>query len=269
MSWSGFKKVLNRAGTQVMLKTGQMEETIDREYALEEKKFKSMESTSTKLHKELRKYLDTLKILSTSQVNVAEVLSAFYGVGDELSAKDNKYGNLALEYYQLVKKLNDESLRDLEEPYRQTVLNPVARFNSYYVEINSAMKKRAHKKLDYDAMKNKVRKLMDKTYDGSQEEKLETYQAQLMELEKTYDEINDQLKEELPRFINLRIPFLDPSFESFVKIQLRYFNENYAQFNALQSKLDAQTREDFANGNLDKKIDNTLAKMRELTITSV
>ena len=36
-----------------------------------------------------------------------------------------------------------------------------------------------------------------------------------------YEGLNEQLTTELPRLIDLRVPYLDPSFEALVKIQLR------------------------------------------------
>lgn len=265
MSWTGIKKAINRAGAQVMLKTGHIEETVDKDYEFEEKRFKYMESTSTKLQKELKHYLDSLRILTNAQVNVSEVLSEFYGSNKN---EDKEYKSISQEYHGVMKLLNDQAVGDLEQPFNQTVLNPIARFNSYYIEINEAIKKRNHKKLDYDAMKNKVRKLIEKPgEDPLYESKLSQTQSQLAQLETTYETINDQLKDELPKLIDLRIPFLDPSFESFVKLQLRFFNENYNHLNNLQVKLDTQTRQDYISGALDEKIDDVLIKMRELNIT--
>jgi hypothetical protein len=37
MSWAGFKKNVNRATTQVMMKTGHVEKTNDRDYEVEER----------------------------------------------------------------------------------------------------------------------------------------------------------------------------------------------------------------------------------------
>lgn len=265
MSWTGLKKAINRASTQMLLKTGQMEKTVDKEYEFEEKRFKSMESTSLKLHKELKHYLDSLRIVTQSQANIGEALGSFYGTNDQEPA------NISQEYSSTMKQLGS-SIKDLESPYNQTVLNPIARFNSYYIEVNEAIKKRLHKQLDYDSLKNKVRKLIEKPEDKDlghdSEDKLNEYQEQLVEAQKNFDDLNGQLKHDLPRLINLRIPFLGPSFESFVKIQLKFFMENYEGLVGLQGKLDARSREDFITGRVDKRLDEVLVKMRELNITS-
>ncbi|KAL6450989.1 hypothetical protein SBY92_001239 [Candida maltosa Xu316] len=266
MSWVGIKKAINRAGTQVMLKTGQIEQTVDKEYEYQEKRYKTMESTSIKLQKNLRSYLESLRILTNSQINIAESLNSFY----EDANGDEKYKFLVQEYYHTVKQLNDSAIDNLENPYNQTVLNPVARFNSYYTEINEVIKKRNNKLLDYDAMKNKVKKLIEhpsSTDVAQYDKKLSSANEELKDLETKYIEVNNQLIEELPKLINLRISYFDPSFESFVKIQLRFFNENYHILNKLQSKLDAQTKQDYMEGKLEDRIDNVLKKMRDLDIT--
>lgn len=36
-----------------------------------------------------------------------------------------------------------------------------------------------------------------------------------------YEALNDQLTTEMPQLIDLRVPYLDPSFEALVKIQLK------------------------------------------------
>ena len=61
---SGFKKAVNRAGTTVMMKTGHVEKTIDRDYEIEERRFRTMESAATRLQKEAKGYLDSLRGIS-------------------------------------------------------------------------------------------------------------------------------------------------------------------------------------------------------------
>ncbi|KAK6882830.1 RVS161-like protein [Candida tropicalis] len=276
MSWIGIKKAINRAGTQVMLKTGHIEQTVDKEFDYQEKRYRAMETNSLKLQKNLRSYLESLRILTNSQINIAESLNSFYGNNSTTSnvkdkdGKELKNKELVQEYYATVKQLNDSSIKNLENPYNQTVLNPIARFNSYYTEINEVIKKRNNKLLDYDAMKSKVKKLIEHPSSTDMEQyenKLKNYNEELKELEDKYISVNNKLIDELPKLINLRVSYFDPSFESFVKIQLRFFNENYYVLNQLQLKLDAQTKQDYMKGKLEDRIDNVLNKMRGLDIT--
>ncbi|KAM3065622.1 BAR adaptor protein Hob3 [Clarireedia jacksonii] len=61
MSWAGFKKNVNRATTQVMMKTGHVEKTNDRDYEVEERRYRTMEAASLRLQKEAKGYLDSLR----------------------------------------------------------------------------------------------------------------------------------------------------------------------------------------------------------------
>lgn len=258
MSWTGLKKAISRAGNQVMVKAGQIEETVDLEFNYEEKRYRAMEKSAELLHKELRRYMELLQGLANSQGKVADVLASFYG---------NNTKSVAKEYAEAIKGIQQEAIPALDHPYRQTVLNPVGRFNSYFVDVNEAIKKRARKKLDYDSMRSKVRKLMDSgNEEVLHEGKVREQQQELAVAEEAYDGLNEQLKSELPRLMDLRVLYLNPLFEAFVKIQLRYFHENYERLSRVQRGVDAQTRADFANGRLEGKIDGILHKMGELNI---
>ncbi|ODV78280.1 BAR-domain-containing protein [Suhomyces tanzawaensis NRRL Y-17324] len=269
MSWIGLKKAINRAGAQVMHKTGLLEQTHDKEYEFEEKRYRAMEAASQKLHKELRHYLETLRTLTRSQVSVADALALFYGNPDDILQRLQEMNS---DNITTTHELNN-GVEELEPVYNQTVLNPLARFNSYFVDVNDVIKKRGRKMLDYDALRAKKHKIDRAKSSGEQESPDEdeaasdlTREADLNALALAYHVINDQLKEDLPKLINLRTPFLDPSFEAFVKIQLRFFNDNYHHLGKLQLKLDAQTKQDYMTGELENRIDRVLAKIKALNI---
>ncbi|GAB1743233.1 hypothetical protein NU219Hw_g9085t2 [Hortaea werneckii] len=221
MSWNGFKKATSRMGTQVMMKTGHVERTTDRSYEVEERRYRSLESSATRLQKEAKGYLDSLRAMTASQMRIAETIDAFYG---ESGAKDG----VSRSYKQAVEDLDAETVKALDGPYRSvpkdlyryawsdeldgndmdvidsindqlhfrngkrrhltrgfdgaseggveieggsmlmdfiyrtTVLEPINRFCAYFPDINECIKKRNHKMLDYDAMRSKVKKLTDK-----------------------------------------------------------------------------------------------------------
>ncbi|KAH9822750.1 BAR protein [Teratosphaeria destructans] len=219
MSWSGFKKNVGRATTQVMMKTGHVEKTTDREYEVEERRYRTLEAASLRLQKEAKGYLDSLRAMTASQMRIAETIDAFYG---EAGARDG----VSRSYKQAVEDLDAETVKALDGPYRcvprdlwdlcldeetgesrkedigaieqewnfeskrrhftrgpdlwitevdvrgandliefiyrTTVLEPINRFCAYFPDINECIKKRNHKMLDYDAMRSKVKKLVEK-----------------------------------------------------------------------------------------------------------
>jgi len=129
-------------------------------------------------------------------------------------------------------------------PYRTCVIDPISRFCAYFPDINEAIKKRSHKLLDYDALRAKVKRLVDKPSDDPT--KLPRAEKEAAMAREIYEELNDQLTQELPQLIDLRVPYLDPSFEALVKIQLRFCKEGYEKMAQVQQYLDPQVREDYA-----------------------
>ena len=56
----------------------------------------------------------------------------------------------------------------------------------------------------------------------------------LKQAKAAYEQLNEQLSTELPQLIDLRVPYLDPSFEALVKIQLRFCAEAYSRMAQVQ-----------------------------------
>lgn len=257
MSWLVLKNAISRAGALV-LKTGQGEETTDLDFDYEEKRYRAMELVTTRLESELRHYLDSLEKLTTAQESMTLVLAGFYGEDEN---------TVAHAYYSAMRDLSESCLEELEEPFLKTVLNPVERFNSYYVNVNEAIKKRVRKKAAYDSLRAKVKRLdANPSEDPSYELKLSDLSKELEQAHAKYVSHNDLLKSELPTLVDMRIPYLNPLFESFVKIQLRFFNENFRLINEVELKMDVQTRLDYVNGALEAKMDGILDKIKELNV---
>ncbi|KAK8054704.1 BAR domain-containing protein [Apiospora phragmitis] len=265
MSWAGFKKNVNRATTQVMMKTGHVEKTNDRDYEVEERRFRTMEAASLRLQKEAKGYLDSLRAMTASQMRIAETIDAFYG---DSGAKDG----VSRSYKQAVEDLDSETIKAMDGPYRTTVLEPINRFCAYFPDVNECKhnhttkhQKRGHKLLDYDALRARVKKLAEKP--DKDVTKLPRTEKEMDIARAAYEQLNEQLSSELPQLIDLRVPYLDPSFEALVKIQLRFCAEAYSRMAQVQQYLDADTRDQYAQGHLDGRVEQVLQEIRELSIS--
>lgn len=262
MSWDGFKKAINRAGNSVLIKN--VDKTIDKEYDIEERRYKVLEKAGKELQKEAKGYLDSLRAVTASQVTIAEVISNLYDDSKSVSGGGYNVGNY---YLQCVRDFDSETVKQLDGPFRETVLDPISKFSTYFSEIEEAVKKRAHKKQDYDAAKAKVRRLIDKP--AKDASKLPRAEKELALAKDVFENLNDQLKTELPQLVSLRVPYYDPSFEALVKIQLRFCTEGYTRLAQIQQYLDQQSRDDYANGVLDDRIADLLQQMSNLNICAL
>lgn len=261
MSWTGFKKAVNRAGHSVLIKD--VDKTVDKEYDVELRRYKVLERAASNLTKDSKGFLDALRAVTASQVTIAEIISNLY---DDSKAYNSGY-NVGNYYLQCVRDFDSETVKQLDGPFRETVLDPITKFSNYFQEIDEAIKKRDHKKQDYDAAKSKVRRLIDKP--AKDAGKLPKAEKDLQFAKDVFDQLNDQLKQELPQLVSLRVPYFDPSFESLVKIQLRFCTEGYTRLAQIQQYLDEQSRDDYANGTLDSKMEQILQQMSSLDICAL
>ncbi|CAI4295124.1 hypothetical protein SCAW_036240 [Saccharomyces cerevisiae] len=262
MSWEGFKKAINRAGHSVIIKN--VDKTIDKEYDMEERRYKVLQRAGEALQKEAKGFLDSLRAVTASQTTIAEVISNLYDDSKYVAGGGYNVGNY---YLQCVQDFDSETVKQLDGPLRETVLDPITKFSTYFKEIEEAIKKRDHKKQDFDAAKAKVRKLVDKP--AKDASKLPRAEKELSLAKDIFENLNNQLKTELPQLVSLRVPYFDPSFEALIKIQLRFCTDGYTRLAQIQQYLDQQSRDDYANGLLDTKIEELLGQMTSLDICAL
>ncbi|ABN68569.1 cytoskeleton structure, endocytosis, cell fusion protein [Scheffersomyces stipitis CBS 6054] len=262
MSWDGFKKAINRAGASVTVKN--VDKTMDKDFDTEERRYKTLNTAGTSLQKSSKGYLDSLRAMTASQVTIAEIVSNLY---EEAKQGPSVYSNVGNLYLQCVREFDEETVKQMDGPFRETILDPITKFAGYFKEIDEAIKKRAHKKIDYDQCKAKVRRLIDKP--AKDAGKLPRAEKELQVAKEIFDDLNEQLKAELPQLIALRVPFLDPSFEALVKIQMRFCTEGYSRLAQIQQYLDQNSRDEYANGLLDGRIDDLIGQMNSLNIATL
>ena len=113
-------------------------------------------------------------------------------------------------------------------------------------------------------MRARVKKLVEKP--DKDIGKLPKAEKDAEQAKVAYEQINEQLSTELPQLIELRVPYLDPSFEALVKIQLRFCTEAYSRMAQVQQYLDKDTRELYTDGVLDQRVEQVLNEIRDLSI---
>ncbi|RKO83798.1 hypothetical protein BDK51DRAFT_28484 [Blyttiomyces helicus] len=254
MSWKGFTKAVSRATTSVMQSTGAIDKTVDREFEEEERRYRSLENKVEKLHKEAKGYLDAVRAMTLAQQRIAETVNNFYEDGAPL-------GYAGMQYKTAVEQMDEEARTELDTNYRTTVLDPLGKFIAVFPDFNEAIKRRQKKLLDYDRLRSQARKLVEKPSDDPG--KLPRAESEANAAREVYESLNRQLVTEIPKLVDLRVPYIDPSFEALVKSQL-VFNE------AAFYKLDAIKTAFPGNGGLehgiDRQVEDVLQQMRDLTI---
>ncbi|KAK2464193.1 hypothetical protein APHAL10511_003650 [Amanita phalloides] len=259
MSWAGFKKSVNRAGTTLLQKTGQIERTVDREFTEEEAKYRIFEKECHVLQKDSKAYWDAMRAMTSSQSRIAETIEIFYGA--DHASEGAMTGHA---YKRSVDDLDTGFGRELEGPYRTTISEPLGKMCAYFPVVNEHISKRNKKLLDYDAARSKLKKVIDKPSEDPT--KLPRAQQEHDECKEVFDVLNDQLIAELPQLLDLRVPYFDPSFEAMIRMQSKFAEEGYEKLSGVQRYFADNVRDDYAAGQLDAQVEGVLQEMRELSI---
>ncbi|KAH9949585.1 BAR-domain-containing protein [Amylocystis lapponica] len=225
---------MNRAGTTLLQKTGQIERTVDRDFADEETKYKTFEKECQALQKDS-------KAMTSAQGRLADTIDIFYGAADKASE-----GAMAAHAYK-------RAVDDLDTGVgREMHL------------VNEHINKRNKKLLDYDSARSKMNKLIAKPSEDPT--KLPRAQQEHDDAKEVFDMLNDQLISELPQLLDLRVPFFDPSFEAMIRMQCKFAEEGYEKLSGVQRYFADNVRDDYAAGQLDAQVEGVLQEMKELTI---
>jgi hypothetical protein len=178
-------------------------------------------------------------------------------------------GYAGLQYKQAVEKMDEEARTELDANYRITVLEPLGKLIQCFPDFNDAIKKRQKKLLDYDRLNSVSRKLADKPSDDPS--KYPKALAETNQAKEIYERVNQALITEIPKLIDLRVPYLDPSFEALVKSQLAFNEAAYAKLSDVRKSFQQAGLSDVdggggGGGGLEGQVEGVLQQMRELTI---
>jgi amphiphysin len=76
-----------------------------------------------------------------------------------------------------------------------------------------------------------------------------------------YETLNTQLLTEIPELVNLRVPYLNPSFEAIIKSQLAFNEFAYHKLDSIKRYFPSG-----ADRGLETRTEQVLQQMRELSI---
>lgn len=99
----GISKAVDRASTSLMQKAGFAEKTVDRDFEDEEKRYRTLETKVSRLGKEAKGYLDSVRSLTIAAQRIADTINQFYDDSARLSTTAMCFKNSANEL--------DESVR--------------------------------------------------------------------------------------------------------------------------------------------------------------
>ncbi|XP_032166781.1 bridging integrator 2-like [Mustela erminea] len=224
------QKKFSRAQEKVLQKLGKTVETKDEWFEQSANNFYHQQAEGQKLYKDLKNFLNAVKVMHESSKRVSETLQEIYSSEwdghEELKAIA---GNNDLLWEDYEEKLADQALRTME--------NYVAQFS----EIKERIAKRGRKLVDYDSARHHLEAVQNaKKKDEAKTAKAE---EEFNKAQSVFEDLNQELLEELPVLYHSRIGCYVTIFQNISNLRDVFYREmsklNHSLYEVM-SKLEKQ-----------------------------
>ncbi|KAG6857665.1 hypothetical protein H0H87_010234 [Tephrocybe sp. NHM501043] len=214
-------------------------ESNDPEFDEYHRIFTSLESGAEKLLKDIKAFTDAVNALFTTGAgygtHLAAILTPMGGEYD-LIGKHPDAGQTIRSVPKYEATM--EEMRSLVSPelelIESRIVAPLKELQTTLKLIRKTITKREHKLVDYDRFNNSLTKLRDKKEKSLSDEKnLFKLEQDFEQATNEYEYINNALKVDLPRFMQLSTQFIDPLFNSFFYMTLNIYYLILEKMNAL------------------------------------
>ncbi|CAH2305126.1 myc box-dependent-interacting 1 isoform X5 [Pelobates cultripes] len=209
---SNVQKKLTRAQEKVLQKLGKADETKDVQFEQFVLNFNKQLTEGSKLQKDLRTYLASVKAMHDASKKLTECLQDVYepewpGRDDTNKIAENN-DLLWTDYHQ---KLVDQALLTMDTYLGQ------------FPDIKSRIAKRGRKLVDYDSARHHYESLQNaKKKDDA---KIAKAEEEMVKTQKVFEEMNNDLQEELPSLWNSRVGFYVNTFQSIAGLEENFHKE--------------------------------------------
>ncbi|XP_044293863.1 myc box-dependent-interacting protein 1 isoform X7 [Varanus komodoensis] len=209
---SNMQKKLTRAQEKVMQKLGKADETKDEQFEQCVQNFNKQLSEGSKLQKDLRTYLASVKAMHEASKKLTECLQEVYEPDWPGRDDTNKIAeNNDLLWTDFHQKLVDQALLTMDTYLGQ------------FPDIKSRIAKRGRKLVDYDSARHHYESLQ--TAKKKDETKIAKAEEELVKAQKVFEEMNIDLQEELPSLWNSRVGFYVNTFQSIAGLEENFHKE--------------------------------------------
>ncbi|XP_030106357.1 myc box-dependent-interacting protein 1 isoform X23 [Mus musculus] len=197
---------------KVLQKLGKADETKDEQFEQCVQNFNKQLTEGTRLQKDLRTYLASVKAMHEASKKLSECLQEVYEPEwpgrDEANKIAENNDLLWMDYHQ---KLVDQALLTMDTYLGQ------------FPDIKSRIAKRGRKLVDYDSARHHYESLQ--TAKKKDEAKIAKAEEELIKAQKVFEEMNVDLQEELPSLWNSRVGFYVNTFQSIAGLEENFHKE--------------------------------------------
>ncbi|XP_026163240.1 bridging integrator 2b [Mastacembelus armatus] len=224
------QKSLNRAQEKVLQKLGKTMETKDEQFELCFQNLNKQQTDGSRLFKDVKAYYTAVKAVHETSKRLSQTLRDIYepdwnGVEDLAVITESE--DLLWNDYE--EKLNDQLVRTMES------------YTSQFPEVKERVSKRGRKLVDYDSARHHLEALQSAK--KKDEAKIAKAEEEFNKAQSVFEEINNELREELPVLFQSRIGCYVTVFQNISSLRDVFYKEisvlNHELYNVM-TKLETQ-----------------------------
>ncbi|XP_028262048.1 bridging integrator 2b [Parambassis ranga] len=224
------QKSLNRAQEKVLQKLGKTMETKDEQFELCFQNLNKQQIDGSRLFKDVKAYYTAVKGVHETSKRLSQTLREIYetdwdGVQDLAVITESE----DLLWNDFEEKLNDQIVRTMEN------------YSSQFPEVKERVAKRGRKLVDYDSSRHHLESLQ--AAKKKDEAKIAKAEEEFNKAQNVFEEINNELREELPVLYQSRIGCYVTVFQNISNLRDVFYKEmsvlNHELYNVMK-KLETQ-----------------------------
>ncbi|KAJ3602820.1 hypothetical protein NHX12_030567 [Muraenolepis orangiensis] len=220
------QKSLNRAQEKVLQKLGKTMETKDEQFEQCSQNLNKQQADGVRLSKDVKSYFTALKAIHESSKRLSQTLKDVYesdwNGGEDLS--------------DIIEK-EDLLWNDYEEKMSDQIVRTTENYTSQFMEVKERVAKRGRKLVDYDSARHHLEGLQGAK--KKDEGKIAKAEEEFNKAQNVFEELNNELREELPVLYQSRIGCYVTVFQNISNLRDVFYKEmsvlNHELYNVMKT----------------------------------
>ncbi|XP_057700795.1 bridging integrator 2b [Corythoichthys intestinalis] len=206
------QKSLNRAQEKVLQKLGKTMETKDEHFEVCSQNLHKQQVDGTRLLKDVKAYFGAVKALHETSKRLSQTLREVYEPDWD-----------GIEDLAVIIESEDLLWNDYEEKMNDQIVRTMENYTSQFPEVKERVSKRGRKLVDYDSARHHLESLQSakKKDDG----KIAKAEEEFNKAQNVFEEINNELREEMPALYQSRIGCYVTVFQNVSNLRDVFYKE--------------------------------------------
>ncbi|BFY97559.1 hypothetical protein BsWGS_00599 [Bradybaena similaris] len=255
MSWNPFSR-----STPTAPKKAVLSRSAQRDFEKEVKRLDELEELTRRFYKNVKRLTEANSALAKAERKLAQDL-----LSTNLCQTEETFQHQIEEWDKAMIKM-DNHMAERNIVLQRAVVDPLKKYVSIFPFSQVAIKKREQSLQEFQKCQDKMSKYHDKDRTGQNIVRAEMTKKALNAAQNDFTSQNASLMEDIPKLIDSRTEYFQPSLEAEIKSQVQYTTEAvkvYGELSNLMNGHREHSKHDYAS-----QIQQALNELKALSITA-